>query len=240
MWWTVAIIALLLSGLGLCTTRYFHGIHTRARLNKQRLDIDRAWETWLSSNHLSREEQSARMTLLEKMDAQVRASVHQSLREFELVLHTDANPLLAVRRELMNSIDRRQLNTEILKLPESTRVNLRKTNREIPQTDAEARMYIAANELRMAVLREYSHLRFDDRADGDWFDVYAKASYLRQRSTRSYIERTLSGSQNAAADARFHTMAMVDSELRARLLQIPAGTRFPGFGKTPAQSDKSA
>ncbi len=240
MWWAVAIAALLFSGLGLWATWYFHGLHARTGCNQRRIGIDQAWQAWLSSDHLSREEQSARMVLLGKVDAQVRASVHQSLLEFERALQTETNPMLVVRKELMSSIDRRQLNTEVLKLPEPTRVNLRATSLEIPQTDAEARIYIAANELRMAVLREYSGLCFGDCADGDWFDVYARAAYLRQRSTRNYIERTLNGSQNIAADARFHTMTLVDSEIRARLLQIPAGTRFPGFGKTLAQSDESA
>ncbi|MGH8312157.1 MAG: hypothetical protein ACRER9_02585, partial [Gammaproteobacteria bacterium] len=106
----------------------------------------------------------------------------------------------------------------------------------ILQHDDAARAYLAANALRIEVLREYAHRRFGDRTDGDWFDVYARAAHLRQRNTRNYIERVLGGTRNAGDDARFQAMTVKDSEIRARLLQVPAGTHFPGFGKADGQT----
>ena len=202
--------------------------------------METAWQSWITDEHSRDIQRATRATLLDEIDIQVRESIHRNLLELEAVLYADAKPMLAVRRELMDSIDRRQLNWEILNLPEDMRRNLRKNNREILQTDEVARTYIVANEVRMAVLREYSGLRFGDRADGDWFDVYEKASRLRQRSTRHYIERTLDGTQNATDDARFHTMTLMDTEIRTRLLQVPAGTRFPGFNKTVEQNREPA
>jgi hypothetical protein len=81
----------------------------------------------------------------------------------------------------------------------------------------------------MAVLREYAALRFGDRVAGDWFDVYEKASRLRQRGARNFIQRTLSGTQTGEDDARYQSMTRVDQEIRTRLLKVPAGTRFTGL-----------
>ena len=130
---------------------------------------------------------------------------------------------------LFRSVDRRLLNMEILELPPEVRKKLRSQSSEMLQTDAEARTYIAANEARMGVLREYASLRFGDRVAGDWFDVYEKASRLRQRGARNFIQRTLSGTQTGEDDARYQNMARVDHEIRARLLKVPAGTRFSGL-----------
>ncbi|MGB9429009.1 MAG: hypothetical protein WCC11_03910 [Gammaproteobacteria bacterium] len=168
----------------------------------------------------------------EELSDAARKAAHDNLLEFESKLNAEPQPLQVLRCELMDSLDRQVLNTEILNLPAESRARLREQNGEILQDDSEARQYLAANGLRMAVLREYAGLRFGDRAEGDWFDVYAKATHLRQRGTRQFIERTLGGIQNATDDARFQSMTLVDREIRARLLQVPAGTRFPGFGET--------
>ena len=89
----------------------------------------------------------------------------------------------------------------------------------------------------MGVLLEYSSLRFGDRAEGDWFDVYEKASRLKQRSARNFIQRTLNGTQTGEDDARYQSMTRVDQEIRTRLLKVPAGTSFAGLtpGKTAAE-----
>ncbi len=174
--------------------------------------------------------EQSQVKLSEELDEDTCQAVHRNLLEFETKLAAETYPLQALRRELMDSLDRRVLNTEILKLPDDLRARLRQQNREILQSDNAARIYIAANDLHMTILRAYGDLCFDDRADGDWFDVYEKASRLRQRSTRQYLERTLGGTQNATDEVRFQSMTLVDSEIRARLLQVPAGTRFPGFG----------
>jgi hypothetical protein len=129
----------------------------------------------------------------------------------------------------MDSVDRRLLNMEILKLPPEVRKKLREQSSEMLQSDEEARAYIAANEARMAVLREYAAQRFGDRVTGDWFDVYEKASRLRQRGARNFIQRTLSGTQTGEDDARYLSMTRVDQEIRTRLLKVPAGTRFTGL-----------
>lgn len=171
-----------------------------------------------------------------KLDASALQAVHANLIEVEARVGNSAQPLRALRRELMDSLDRQVLNTEILNLPEELRARLRQQNDAMLQNDDEARAYLVANGLRIAVLREYASQRFDDRADGDWFDVYTRAAHLRQRNTRHYIERTLGGAHDARDDARLEAMTVKDGEIRARLLQVPAGTRFPGFGKADSQT----
>lgn len=191
--------------------------------------MEQAWQAWLDLQILAPEQRTARDELLKQLNDAVRESVHSNLLEFEATLDAERQPLQALRRELMDSVDRRLLNTEILGLPPEVRAKLRQQSQEILQSDEEARTYIAANEVRMGVLREYGARRFGDRAEDDWFAVYERASRLRQRGARNFIQRTLNGTQTGADDARYQNMTRVDHEIRTRLLRVPAGARFTGL-----------
>lgn len=199
------------------------------RLWSQFVRMDQAWQAWMDLEPLDDKERTRRLGLLEHLNEAVRTSVHSNLLEFEALLKADKAPLLTLRRELMDSVDRRLLNLEILQLPPEVRQRLRAQSGDMLQTDEEAGTYIAANEVRMAVLREYAARRFGDRADGDWFHVYEKASRLKQRGARNFIQRTLNGTQTGADDVRYQNMTRVDQEIRTRLLKVPAGTRFEGL-----------
>lgn len=232
MWAFITIVVLILLGIVTLSILRSSGWLVRFHQRYRRISMEDTWRTWLANAASGKPQYSVQTGLMSAVDNAVRESVYKSLLELENSLHVNVQPMLAVREELMDSIDRRHLNSEILRLPEETRINLRKSQPDIMQTDEAARTYILANELRIAVLREYAGLRYGDRADGDWFDVYQKASNLRQRGTRSYIERAVGGTQSATDDVRYQTMTLMDSEIRKRLLQVPAGTRFPGFGKS--------
>ena len=196
------------------------------RRRPRHVTMEDTWRAWWHGPGHARETESTDM-----LNAGVRESVHQSLLELESRLARETQPMLALRVELMDSIDRQQLNAEILNLSADRRAVLRRQHPEILQTDEEAHTYIYANELRISVLREYAGMQYGDAAEGDWFHVYQRASGLRQRGTRGFIERTVDGRQTSMDDLRFQTMSLMDGEIRRRLLQVPAGARFPGFAK---------
>lgn len=208
-----------------------------ARLLRRRARMEQAWAAWLDFQSVDDAERARRHALLAEMNDEVRKSVHDNLMDFETGLGAEADPLQALRRELMDSVDRRLLNTEILSLPMEVRSKLRQQSADILQSDEEARTYIAANEVRMAVLREYGARRFGDRAEDDWFAVYERASRLKQRGARNFIQRTLNGTQTGADDARYQNMTRVDHEIRARLLRVPAGMRFTGLSEQKLASE---
>lgn len=199
------------------------------RLKARFVRMEHAWQSWMDFTELEDKERIRRHGLLDHLNDAVRTSLHDNLKHFESQLKVDPSPLQMLRRELMDSVDRRLLNLEILQLPLEVRQRLRSQSSEMLQSDEEASTYIAANEVRMAVLREYGARRFGDRADGDWFEVYEKASRLKQRGARNFIQRTLNGTQTGADDARYQSMTRVDQEIRTRLLKVPAGTRFEGL-----------
>src|SRR5690348_17883350 len=109
--------------------------------------MEQAWEAWLDLQPLDEGERGRRQALLGEMNEAVRESVRQNLQDFEAALDADPAPLQALRRELMDSVDRRLLNTEILGLPPEVRAKLRQQSPDILQRDEEARTYIAANEV---------------------------------------------------------------------------------------------
>jgi hypothetical protein len=230
MFWPLSAAVLLLAASMAVLVVVLRQQMGNSAVGKRGVRIQEAWEGWQRLDALDEPRRSARRALLDQLNDTVRESVRQNLLEFENSLQGQRAPLENLRRELMDSVDRRLLNTEILQLPPEVRLRLRRHSPDMLQSDEEARTYIAANELRMAVLREYGALRFGDRADGDWFDVYEKASRLKQRGARNFIQRTLNGTQSSADDARYQSMTMVDHEIRTRLLKVPAGTRFQGFG----------
>jgi hypothetical protein len=193
-----------------------------------------AWSRWMDGEALSGDERTLRAEFFRLLDPRTIEAVREDLAALEASTLAERFPLAAIRKELMASVDRRMLNTEILRLPEELKRRLRAHSGELLQSDDETCVYIAANELRLAVLREYAALRYGDKSPGDWFAVYERASQLKQRSARSFIEKSLAGDPGAPTDPRHHAITLVDHELRARLLRVPPGTRFPGFGGAPA------
>lgn len=226
----VVVVFVLAVGLGLAVLRKQR---ERQRVRGRSVPMESLWRDWRDLEDIPETERQTRENLLSEVPEQNLASVYQSLLDFEASLNGLDNPMIALRKELMDSMDRRLLNIEILQLPDEVKARLREQSSEMMQSDADAQAYIAANDLRMAVLREYAARRFNDRIEGDWFDVYRKASRLKQKGARNFIQRTLAGNQSNADDARYETMTIVDHEIRARLLQMPAGVQFPGFRTEP-------
>lgn len=225
----IPAVVIVLLAAALFTAVQLHRRRVHRVVRGRAVSMERLWHSWNAMNDIPATERSAREALLAAIDSGDREAVLQSLLDFEATLSKAAEPMIALRKELMDSVDRRLLNLEILQLPDEVKSRLRQQSSEMLQSDPQARAYIAANDLRMAVLREYAAQRFGDRTDGDWFDVYLKASRLKQKGARNFIQRTLSGSQSSADDARYQTMTIVDGEIRARLLKMPAGIPFPGF-----------
>lgn len=195
--------------------------------------IDDAWLRWMEGAGLSEAEHVLRDELFRLLDAQTMTAVRADLLAMEATTFAAEFPLTAVRKEMMASVDRRVLNTEILRLPEALKQRLRAQSADVLQNDNAAALYVAANELRLAVLRDYAALRYGDKSPGDWFVVYERASRLKQRSARAFIERSLAGAPDAPADPRHQAITLVDHELRDRLLRVPPGTRFPGLDGQP-------
>lgn len=225
-----AILAMLLIAVGLVAVGAAAALAWAAR--RRRLTwtisdatVDDAWERWMDGGQLSDAERLLRGALLELLDQPTLVAVRADLNRLEAETMGKAQPLTAVREELMASVDRRMLNTEILRLPEEVRQRVRAQSTELHQTDGETRRYIAANEWRLHVLREYAALRYGDKASNDWFAVYERAAQLKQRNLRGILERALSGDTSDPHSAQF---ALVEGELRQRLLKVPPGMRFRG------------
>lgn len=223
-----AILVVLLIAVGLVAVGAAAALAWAAR--RRRLTwtisdatVDDAWQRWIDGGQLSDAERLLRGALLELLDQPTLAAVRADLNRLEAETMGKAQPLTAVREELMASVDRRMLNTEILRLPEEIKQRVRAQSTELHQTDGETRRYIAANEWRLHVLREYAALRYGDKASNDWFAVYERAAQLKQRNLRGILERALSGDTSDPHSAQF---ALVEGELRQRLLKVPPGMRF--------------
>lgn len=199
----------------------------RPRSRERRVALVQVWRQWPEAG--DEVERQRRGQLLLAVAPAHRDAVLADLLQLEARLADEAAPLRLLRAEMMDSIERRLLNQEILALPEAARAEIRAASPEPLPDDAEAQAYLAANELRLEILREYAARRFGDRAPDDWFAAYEHAARLRQRGIRNYLQRVLAGEHAGAAEDRQQAMNLVDGELRRRLLEVAPGTRFPGL-----------
>lgn len=134
-----------------------------------------------------------------------------------------AEGLGAVRTEIMNGVDRLVLYRAFLELSPEARTAVRERLAELPRDAAAAGRQIAADEMRIAVLRQWARLGFGDYARGDWYDVYRRAADLQAAAMRRHLER-LNGAAPAAALAHRDAAAYgLNTALRLRLLRVPAG-----------------
>lgn len=187
--------------------------------------IDEIWQTWQAGGlapaaALTGEPPPA------NLDAAALAAIRQDLLDVETRILEQPKPLEALRREIMDGVDRQVMNEEILALPAEVRQALRDQSDTGPRSDGETRRYLAANQLRTRLLRYYGAAKFADRADHDWYDLYAEAARLKRRSLRGFVDRRLMDSA-AADDGRYRAAALVGERLKTRLLAVPPGTSFP-------------
>lgn len=190
------------------------------------VSMERVWEDWVNSSPNDDAERVRRNALFTSVVPRHRDAVREDLLRFEAQALAEPEPLFSIRRELMDSVDRRMLNQEILSLPDGLKKQLRAQSGDVISSDEEAAAYLAANELRLEVLREYAARRYGDRAERDWFQLYERASMLKQRSARNFIVHSMSGELNDDQDARQQAISLVDSQLRAHLLKVAPGTQF--------------
>lgn len=192
-----------------------------------RISMEESWQTWVDNHELPKNEKELRDQLIEQLDKEALDATYEDLQAFESKTLSGKYPLTEIRKELMDSVDRRMLNMEIMRLPDKVRQQLRAQSADVIQSDEQARRYIAANEIRLQVLREFAAGRYGDKAPNDWFTVYERASRLKQRNARAWIEHALTGDSAPGETERQQAINIVDSQLRMRLLQVSPGTRFP-------------
>lgn len=197
------------------------------------ISMQETWDAWMSGNDLQELERDQRDKLLDALDQEAVEAVLVDLLRLEAVVEAGKYPLTAIRKELMASVDRRMLNVEILRLPDEIKQNLRAQSTDVIQTDEQMQRYIVANELRLRVLREYAARRYGDKGPRDWFAVYEKASRMKQRNARAFLEHSITGVTAPGENARHQAMTIVDNQLRMRLLQVPPGTEFPDIQTEP-------
>lgn len=193
------------------------------------ISMRECWDSWANGTELDDKRRELRDGLLQVLDQAAIDTVREDLLRLERDFLGGKYPLTEIRKELMASVDRRMLNTEILRLPEDVKAQVRGESPDLIQNDLEARRYIAANELRLQVLREFATRRYGDFAKRDWFAVYEQASRLKQRNARFFIEQALRGPGLDSDNPHHQAISMVDSQLKVRLLEVPPGTEFPMY-----------
>jgi len=215
---------LVLTGVALVLRR-----QKRQRPYSTVIDADvtmvRIWAEWMEAD-LESSQHKLRAEARRILAPHQRQAIYDDLLEFEQKVLDGQYPLTRLREEIMASVDRRMINVEILKLSEEDKSRLREAQSDVIQTDSHAREYILANELRLALLREFAAKRYGDRAEDDWLHVYERAAQYKRRLTKARILQGLEASEESDQESRQQAIDVVDRQLQLRLLQVPPGTTF--------------
>ncbi|HET6655869.1 MAG TPA: hypothetical protein VFH57_06445 [Gammaproteobacteria bacterium] len=192
--------------------------------------IDDIWQTWRRGG-LSSAAAFADQAPAQTLDDDMLAGVRAGLLKTEKAILAQDQPLTALRREIMDGIDRRVLQLEMLALPPESREQLAGSVGD----EFDIRRGLAADELRIRLLRYYGAAKFGDRAENDWYDMYQQAAQMKQRSFRDFLRQRSGGD----GTGRYRSAVVVGDRLRQRLLDTPPGTSFPKNTRTPAGSERT-
>ncbi|HET7371071.1 MAG TPA: hypothetical protein VFK45_09570 [Gammaproteobacteria bacterium] len=192
--------------------------------------IDDIWQTWRRGG-LAPAAAFADQSPAQSLDENMLAGIRAGLLKTEKEILAQEQPLTALRREIMDGIDRRLLQLEVLALPAESREQLA----EPIGDEFDIRRGLAADELRIRLLRYYGAAKFGDRAENDWYDVYQQAARMKQRSFRNFL-RQRSGDSGTG---QYRSAVVVGDRLRQRLLATPPGTSFPKNARQSAGSERT-
>ena len=151
----------------------------------------------------------------------VRCDLRQHIQRW-LSLDTDQGRL-ACRSELMDSIERLCLQRGLQALDPKTRTRVADRMSEFRHIDRNPMRQIQAEELRIAVLRDWAGRYYGDRGRGDWYETWRKAADLRMESIGRDFERIAGLPVHVAEDNRDAAIRGLNASLRLRLLQMPPG-----------------
>jgi hypothetical protein len=188
--------------------------------------IDDIWQTWRRGG-LAPAAAFADASPPRGLDDEALAGVRRDLLKTEKKILGQPRPLVALRREIMDSIDRRMLQLETLALPPESRTEL--VGRIGDEFDI--RRGLAADHLRIRLLRYYGAAKFNDRAENDWYDIYQQAAQLKRRGFRDFLKKP-------ADNKRYQSAIVVGERLKQRLLETPPGTSFRGSGRSPTDVER--
>lgn len=134
--------------------------------------------------------------------------------------------LTLLRTELMDSVDRALVHHAYLELDEATAKTVRKQMPDLPADRSEVQRLIAANELRIAAIRAWGAMRYNDYAEGDWFDTYKRAADMRTTGAARDLERLAGDMPGATRNHIDAAIRGLNTSLRLRLIQAPPGTKI--------------
>ncbi|MGA7966955.1 MAG: hypothetical protein WCB49_13895 [Gammaproteobacteria bacterium] len=154
------------------------------------------------------------------------------LRHIRIWTALDRNEgLLQARNELMDSTERMLLQRTLRELEPGIRTSVASKMPEFKPVAENLDRYLAAETLRLDVLRAWMGFYYGDRARGDWYDVYCKAAEMRLESIGRDFERIAGMPVYKAEDNRDAAIRGINASLRLRLLQMSPGARVgrPGL-----------
>jgi len=153
----------------------------------------------------------------------LREDLHRHIRAWTALDRDEG--LLQARNELMDGTERLLLQRTLRGLDPDVRASVASKMPEFRPVAEDLDRYLAAEALRLDVLRAWMGLYYGDRARGDWYDVYCKAAEMRLESIGRDFERIAGMPVYKAEDNRDAAIRGINASLRLRLLQMPPGAR---------------
>lgn len=161
-----------------------------------------------------------------RLDEVALDAVRSDVRAHVQTWENSEESLMLLRTELMDSVDRVLVHRAFLSLDADMAETVREQMPDLPGEPADVERLVAANELRIAVIRAWGGRRYGDHAEGDWFDTYLKAAEMRQSGAIRDLERLAGDMPTATRNNIDAAIRGINSSLRLRLAQSPPGVKI--------------
>ncbi len=191
------------------------------------LTIQEAWDYWwYNKDQLSETNQRIVDLVQRKFDPSAIEKIREELYEIEEVSNKAAEPLIPLRKAIMDAVDTSFINEAILNLDEKVKKKIQNTLGDQFSDDMLVWGYLTGN-IMSGILRWYSWQKYGDASEDDWYTCYIEVSKENANNTAQMLK------EHAANEgAQFHAILykpwkQAMEQLREKLLKVPIQTPVP-------------
>ncbi len=223
-------LLLVAIGAGIYITRaIYHG--KRVKPSGADMTMRGAWDYWIKNKTELSDDNRRIVDLVQcKFADSAIEKMRNELFEIEEESKKATDPLVPLRRAIMDALDTSLLNEAIKNLDGEVRKKVEGKLGNLYTAEIILWGYLA-NEFKCSILRWYSLVKYDDASADDWFTYYVKITKGRARHIVGVLQRREPGKSDTTNAARALMGNVYDEQvmdkLRERLLKAPRKMSIP-------------
>lgn len=146
-------------------------------------------------NHADGNRQRIVRLVKEKCSHEDLLPIQERLAKIEIEANREENPLIPIRRAIMEEVDISTYEEALVELPQDMRQKIYdKFNKSgVACSKIMSNTLWLYSQVMCGVLRFYSLMKYDDAGEDDWFTHYVKMAHSHAKATVSMLEKSVTG-----------------------------------------------